>query len=388
MAQIAGFRGALWDPSKVDLAKVAGQPVRGVKDKLEKGELVRDSARAMYLYEQTFQHQGRAVTRKTVLAAVKLVPWSEGVMRAHEAVNEGARELAVKGVTLEGAHTEPLFVGYRDAAREVDRLFRGTEDGKPTLDVTTPDNTRHRVWRESSAEIMGKMRPLFAPKKLHVLDGNARYEGMLAYSEQLQAKSPPQYSTANFALACLVNLEDPALLPAARHLIVRGENVTRDAVLDKAKALFLVEKLAGAAGDPIKHTAALAETVAHQPAFLVVFGGDPDAYKLTLKPDTTPTGEGVQVHRALQKYDPIVIQQLFVPRAVPGASWKTTLSSATVAKALEGGAELGVIARPLTLEQIVHVDELGQLLPFGSTGFLPPLARMLVYVVDPDEDVV
>src|SRR5437764_82692 len=133
MAQIAGFRGALWDSSKVELGKVAAQPIRGVKDRLEKGELVRDAARAMYLYEQTFQLQGRPITRKTVLAAVKLVPWSDGVMRAHEAVDDGARELAVKGVALEGAHTEPLFVGYRDAAREVDRLFRKAEDGAPAL---------------------------------------------------------------------------------------------------------------------------------------------------------------------------------------------------------------------------------------------------------------
>ena len=388
MAQIAGFRGALWDPSKVDLAKAVATPIRGVKDRLAKGELVRDATRAMYLYHQTFAQQNRPITRRTVLAAVKLVPWTEGNVRAHEATDAAARELAVKGIADEAAHTDPVFIGYRDAAREVDRLFRRTEDEAPVLDVTTPDGTRHKLWRAASAEIIGAMRPLFAPKKLHVLDGNARYEGMLAYQEKLADKSPPMYSSANYGLACLVNLEDPALVSAPRHLIVRGESVQRDKVLDAAKAFFVVDKIAGAAADPAKQNAALVDTIAHQPAFIVLFGGDPDAWKLTLKPDITPTAAGVAVHRALQKYDAIVIQHLFVPRVVPGASWKTTLHAATVHKALEGGAELGVITRPLAIDQIVHVDEIGELLPFGSTGFVPALARMAVYVVDPDEDVV
>ena len=39
----------------------------------------------------------------------------------------------------------------------------------------------------SSAELIGKLRPLFAPKKLHVLDGHARYEGMLAYAAKINA---------------------------------------------------------------------------------------------------------------------------------------------------------------------------------------------------------
>jgi uncharacterized protein (DUF1015 family) len=45
--------------------------------------------------------------------------------------------------------------------------------------------------------------------------------------------------------------------------------------------------------------------------------------------------------------------------------------------------------RPLTVEQISHVVELGQVLPAGSTAFHPPLANGLVSaLIDPDEDLV
>jgi hypothetical protein len=48
-----------------------------------------------------------------------------------------------------------------------------------------------------------------------------------------------------------------------------------------------------------------------------------------------------------------------------------------------------LIMRPMTLEQINHVAELGQTLPSGSSAFHPRLAGNLVTaVIDPDEDLV
>lgn len=388
MPQIAGFRGALWDPAKVDLAKVATAPISNAQELLASGALVCDPARAVYLYHQVFAQGGRTVTRAMLVSAVRLAPWSDGSIRPHEATDSTARDLATAGIVAAGAHTEAVFAGYRDAAREVDRLLRGIDGGRPVLELATPDGTTHRLWRIPSAEIIGKLRTLFAPKKLHVLDGHARYEGMLAYAEKLGADSQPQYSSAKYGLACLVNLEDPTLAVAARHRIVRGENLTRDGVLDAAKPYFIVDKLAGAAKDLARQQGALADTVAHQPAFVVVFTGDADAYKLTLKPDTSPIAEGVQVHRALQKYDPVVLEQLFLARCAKGATSVTELDPAAVHAAVASGAPLGIVMRPLSLEQVVHADELGALLPAGSTAFAPPLANLVAFFVNPDEDLV
>jgi hypothetical protein len=385
MPQIAGFRGALWDPSKVELAKVAGERITGVKTRLANGELVRDPTRALYRYHQTFQLGTRNVTRQTVLAAVRLAPWSEGEIRPHEATDARARDAATAGIAGEGAHTAPVFAGYRDAAREVDRLFRRCEDERPTLELTTPDGTHHKLWRVASAEVMGKVRPLFAPKKLHVLDGHARYEGMLAHAEQIGADRQPQYSSAKFGLACLVNVEDPGLVVAARHRVVRGE-LDRAAVLDAARAYFIVEPLAGAAKDHARQQSALADTVGHQPAFVLVFAGQADAWKLTLKPDVSPVLEGVAVHRGVQKYEPIVLEHVFFARVAPGTSSVTEVDATRVFAALDGGAPLGVIRRPMTLDQVLHADEVGQTMPFGSTAFLPSLAHLVAFPIDPDED--
>jgi uncharacterized protein (DUF1015 family) len=388
MAQIAGFRGALWDASKVQLATVVANPVTAVKERLGNGELVRDASRAMYRYHQIFENGGRTVTRQTLVCALRLEPWTEGHIRPHEQTDPTARDAATSAIHAAGAHTDAVFAGYRDAAREVDRLCRGVEAGRPTVEVTTPDGTVHRLWRISNAEVIGKLRPLFAPKKLHVLDGHARYEGMLAYANRLGADNLPQYSSAKYGLACLVNLEDPALVITARHRLVRNEGIKPASVLEAARKYFIVEKLAGAAKDVAKINASLAETVAHQPAIVAIFAGDPDAWKLTLKPDVSPVNEGVQVHRAIQKLDPVIVEHMFLARVVQTAASTTELDAAGVVQAVANGAAIGMVMRPLPLDQVVHADELGALLPFGSTAFHPPLASLIAHVIDPDEDLV
>jgi hypothetical protein len=385
MAQIAWFRGALWDPTKVELARVVAAQIDGAKARIERGELVRDQTRALYRYHQTFLHDGRPITRKHVFAALRLEPWAEGVVRPHEATDPHARELASQAIDRERVHTDGVLVGYRDAAGEVDRVMRRAESAKPDVDVTTADGTQHRLWRVANAEVLGKLRPLLAQKKMHVLDGHARYEGMLALRDRL-VEGAPTYSSANYGLACLVELGDPALVVAARHRIVRGLTGSRESVLTAARAWFVVDKLAGAARDPAKHRAALAETVAHQPACVLVFAGEPDAWKLTLSPDVSPTALGIQVHRALQKYDPVVVDELLLAKLAPGAKHDTTVDATAALAALDGGAEMVVMLRPLTLDQLLHADELGQTLPFGSSAFLPAVARLVTFVVDRDED--
>jgi hypothetical protein len=209
------------------------------------------------------------------------------------------------------------------------------------------------------------------------------------------------YSSANYGLAYLVNLDDPALAPAPRHRILRGLDAKGEAALARARTYFIIDKLAGAAKDLGKLQASLADTVAHQPAFIAVFANEPDAWKLTLKPDVSPTAEGVAVDRAIQKLDPIAIQYMFLDRVMPKAQVTTETDAQTALAALGGGGAAGgggaggggadavLVTRPVSVAQIAHVGELGQLLPAGSTAFHPPIAAgMINMVIDPDEDLV
>jgi uncharacterized protein (DUF1015 family) len=349
----------------------------------------RDPLRAIYRYHQRFAGPGRTFERKNMILGVAMSPFSDGVIRPHEATNAASRDAELARLRTDRTQTMPILAGYRDPATEVDRLFKKIEGTTPTIELTTADGTEHRVWRVQDAELFGRLRNYFAPRKLHLLDGHDRYEAMLAYRDELGAKAPLlAYASPNYALTCLVNLEERTLATAPRHRVVRGD-IDVEKVLAAARTHFIVEKLPGSARDVAKQFAALRETVAHQPGFVVVFGGTADAYKLTLSPDVSPFSEGAAPHRALQKLDPVVSDNLFVARAMPGVELATEVDLEAAVAALDTGASALIIMRPLSVEQIAHVDELGQLLPAGSTAFFPAIAPGLVTMaIDPDEDLV
>jgi uncharacterized protein (DUF1015 family) len=374
MAQVAGFRGALLNPTKLDVASVSAAPLTGVNSKLANAELVRDTYASLYRYHQTFTQGGRRVTRKTLFAALKLEPWSAGIIRPHEETSPMARGLASRGIATEAAHTEALFCAYRDPDREVDGLLAAIEKQQPVLRTATADDTIHTVWRESDPDVIAAVHSVLAPIPLHVLDGHGRYEGMLAYRDELAAGAAAK-SSANYGLACLVNIDDPTLELTPRHRVVRDAGARSD-VLTAAKPFFSFERIPGAADDCIKQRAALA-ALGDQVGFLALFYNDPDAWRLTLLPSVNLTGP--------QRIDPIVFEEIFLDRVVPGTKPRSVLEPATVMKAVDDGA-LGIMMRPITLDNLLRADETGQLLPFGSTAFRPTLARLVSYLIDANEE--
>jgi len=369
MVQVAGFRGALLNPySGVDAAQLSASAVTGVKARLAGQELVRGSHTSVYRYHQTLDTR----TRRTTLVAVELQPWSAGMIRAHERTSGMARELATRGIATEAAHTEALFCGYRDDARELDRLLAPIERQQPALVITTNDGTLHTLWRESDPNVIEQVCAFASPKKLHVLDGHARYEGMLAYRDSLGEL--PARSAGRYGLACLVNLEDAGSGLAPRHRVVRGPK-SRMEVLTAAKAYFELERIPGAAANVGKQQAALAQ-LGDRCGFLALFANDPDAWRFALLPNVKIS--------AGQQIDPIVVEEVFMGRVVAGAKARSVLEPATVLKAVNDGA-VGLILRPISLANVLRADETGELLPFGSTAFCPTLARLVTYLIDPNE---
>jgi uncharacterized protein (DUF1015 family) len=326
-----------------------------------------------------------------VVCALRLVPWSEGTVRAHAQADEAVRNAELARFRATRMYGGPVLAGFRDAPGEVERMFRKHEGARPLLETTTPDGTTHRLWRVQDAELLGKLRHTMAPKPVHVLDGHSRYEAMLAYRDELAAKAPlSMYASPNYGLACLVELGDPGLVMAARHRMLRvGSPVNGEAIVTAARNLFIVDRIAGGATDATKAVTALGDTLAHQPAFIVAFAGEPDAWKLTLKPDVSPATEGVAAHRAVHKLEPYVIEHLFVERAWKGATSTSATDAAIVLGALGKSADVAIITRALSLADILRVDEHDQRLPPHATALHPAILDGLVQLpIDPDEDLV
>ena len=102
MPHIAGFRGVLHD-----------------------GE--REPVRSIYRYHQRFAGPGRTFERKSLVVAVALSPYSEGVIRPHELTVEADREAALAALRIELERTE------RHLDRRRARADRREAMGRPVV---------------------------------------------------------------------------------------------------------------------------------------------------------------------------------------------------------------------------------------------------------------
>lgn len=438
MPEIAAFRALTYDPSRVELSKVITPPY-DVIDAAERaryaakdphnfvhvdlpealdggdryqaaaktlatwqaeGVMRRDPTRAIWRYHQVFDLDGRTITRKGLVVAIKLTPWSAGVVRPHERTLSGPREDRTKLLAATRTHLSQVFGTFADASGEVERMMRGVDAGAPTLEGRTEDGTVHRAWRIGSAEVIGRLRHHMAAKKVYVLDGHHRYETMVAYRDRLDAERPlAQYSSAAYGAMFLVGSDDAGLVILPTHRIVHSlPGLTRDAFLTGVRAFFRVEVLAGAARDAGKVRAALAGAGTHTPAVVAVFPDHSDAYVCALDPHVDPAAHGMKGHKAVQKLDVSLLHGLVLERVLqisPAAQEaQTNLRYVKdTQKALDqiaaGDGQVGLLMNPPTLEQVRHVADLGEVMPQKSTYFFPKLASgLILQPVDPDEDLV
>lgn len=379
---------------------------------IESGVLRQDSGRAMYRYHQEYilpDLGGRVLLRRGVLCAARWPSLEEGGIKRHLAVRPAEVAAHVQVMLQHRTHAAPVLAAYRDPTMETDRLFRKTESTPPLLQLQTADGTWHRIWRCGDAEVIGQIRHLFLPRKLYLLEGHERFAAMQAVAARIaESETIPMYSAANYATLCLVNLEDQALLPAPCHRLVSGAAVAAPDVLAKAARYFSIQKVEGLAGSAVRLAQTIDQWTSTQAGFALAFAGLPDVWLLTLLPAIAPREEGVVGHPAVTRLDPIVIEELFLRRVLGKPALPSTPPAASTTDSAEPGewpvavvhtathalaaltaktAWMAVLARPLPMQQVVHVADLGQELPPHSTHFFPPLLGGLAMLrLTADED--
>ena len=366
------------------------------------GVMRRDTSRAMWRYHQVFQHpeDGRTITRRGLVAAVRLTPWKDGMIRPHERTLSAPREDRTKLLDATRVHLSQTFLTFADASGEFDRVLRPFDAGAPTLEAKTDDGTIHRLWRISSNEAIGRLRHHMAQKKAYVLDGHHRYETMVAFRDRLNAEQElMQYASANYGAAFLVPSDDQGLIILPTHRIVHGvEGLTREQFLAGVRRYFRIEVIAGAARDAAKVRLALQNVIGHAATVAAVFPGDPDVHLMSLDPHVDPEAEGMTGHRAVIRLDVAILHGLVLERVLKigkeAQEKQTNLryvkdTQATLDQIAAGQGQVGLLMNPPTLDQVRHVADLGEVMPQKSTYFFPKLASGLVLQpVERDEDLV
>ena len=438
MADIAPIRGLTYDATRVDVARViappydviseeervaleAQDPYNVVRIDLPRGEgdakypaaakiladwrkegiVRRDDQPALYRYHQIYRIAelgDRDIVRRGFIAAGRLHPYDDAIVKPHERTLRGPKEDRLKLMRATRAHFSQIFTLYSDPQRATDQAFAAAEELPPGLEGKTADGTLHRVWRVTDAPTIQRVQELMRDKALYIADGHHRYETMLALREEIRAEaggSPRPRASTEFGTYFMANMDDPGLVVLPTHRLLHAvPGFTLDKLIDGARTWFDVDVLAGAAKDAARVRAALADGARRRPTLAIVAPGKDDVWVLGLK--VAPTDTGLTGHASLLSLDVTLLHGLLFERLL-GIDREAQAKQSHLEyvkdtkKALDaiaaGKAQVGFLLHPTRVDQVRDVADAGEVMPQKSTFFYPKIASGLVMnPLDPTED--
>ncbi len=444
MAHIEPFRGIRYNTHKIaDLSQVIGQPYDRIDDELqqryyeqspyhivrliwgqaEPGDrpeepdgpnvytraqayyamwrdqeiLTRESTPSIYVFHQKFTYNGQRLTRKGLICALELTPFSEGIVLPHERTHAGPKLDRLRLTRTTQLDLGQAFILYPDAENRVNALLDAAIDGRPPdLDAVElfERDVRQQLWTlDDPAVIAAVQAELAAQRGLIIADGHHRYETALAYRDEMHARYPnaPANAAFNFKMVTLVSMQDPGLVILPTHREIWGWPISGAQLLERAAALFevvsvgnLSECLAQMHINRRRHAIGLyAEN-----GFHVLVMRDPTQLEAFISGSYSVAWKSLDVsilHR-------IVLEQL-VGLPVQAVERQTHIRyhrdpRPAIENVEQGKSNLLFLLNPTAIEQVRACAQAGEPMPQKSTDFYPKMiAGLTIMPVSADETI-
>lgn len=353
---------------------------------LADGTVSADDSPAIYVLEQRFDHAGRAVRRRALIAEVGLEPFEAGVVLPHERTLPKALGDRFELIKATGANFSQVLGLFDDAAGETDGFFDAATEGDPIATATDSDGVESLLWACTDATLVQAVTGLLADKRIFIADGHHRYTTALAYrdlrrQQTAETGAAPVDPAYDFVMMALVNMEDPELVVMPTHRVADAPgDFDAGEFYSALHGNFVVEEL------PPGHPSAALDDL-DVPAFLVKTRADDRPRLARLRP-------GVDLESAIdlprssawKHLDVAVLQELVLdPLLDIHPDRPETLDRLSFVKdvhdALEATCEHDVVfvLRPTRMEQLREVALAGETMPQKSTYFYPKLLSGLVF---------
>jgi uncharacterized protein (DUF1015 family) len=358
------------------------------------GILVRDSEPALYVYEQDFTLGRHRLSRRGVIALVRLEPYGQGSIFPHEHTFPRHRTDRLSLMRACPANLSHIFAIYGGPPDPMAGIQNQAMDGPPAVEAVDDEGFHHRVWVLADKGAIARMAEALRGRPVVIADGHHRYETALAYRDECLAldADPPELrprKTYNYATMMLVSARDPGLVILPTHRLVQTMPYeSADLLLQNVRRFFAVEPRDLPAGAEVDGVRACIQEIARQGRDEQAFGlyaGGKEFYLLTPK-ETARAAAAAQTDAATARVDAGLLhavlfrEVLRIPADREGAEVSYTQDEAAAfGRVASGAARLAVFLNPTPIEQVEAVAATGRRLPPKSTYFYPKLLTGLVF---------
>lgn len=347
----------------------------------DEGVLVEDDAPAVYVVEQSWEHEGRPVRRRGFVAAVRLHPFADGVVLPHERTLPKAIADRLNLTRATAANLSQVFGLFSDPAGDTDALFDATIADEPSCRATDADGVLSRVWAIKDPETIAAVSGVVGGGPIFIADGHHRYTTALAYRDERRkadaaAGRSPVDPAYDYVMMTLVNMDDPDLVVLPTHRLARAEGAfDAEAFWAGLAEHFELTELIGAPGRILSDTPRTA---------FGVRTADGTLRLATLKADVDPATAIAGAHSdAWKRLDVAVLQELILkPLFGIDPDIAATLDRLSFAKkeadALSSDADAAFLLNATRMDQLREVALAGETMPQKTTYFYPKLASGLL----------
>ncbi len=213
------------------------------------GVLRREERPAFYVYEARFRSpvDGRPLVRRGIFAALKVVPWGQGVY-PHEKTLPTAKVDRLLLFKALRAQTSPIQLLVKDSSGEVEALTRNHAQGRPWVQFKDEADVTHRLWIWKNDASAKKLQKIFTKSPCAIADGHHRYETSLAYSQWARKALRNGAPASDRVLAYFSSSDDTGLEVLPTHRAVPWEkrkfvNLEKWGKLEPVRGLGALKKL-------------------------------------------------------------------------------------------------------------------------------------------------
>ena len=332
-----------------------------LEDFIRKGFLMREEAPAYYIYRQMMW--GRVQTGIVGCAAVD--EYLNGTIKKHELTRKEKELDRINHFDTCSTQTEPVFLAYRKHEGIATAIREWIKFHKPEYDFTSDDGVTHLLWPVTDEEVIASIRKGFEEVPvLYIADGHHRTASSAAVSAKRRQQHPDYNGEEEYNYLMAVTFSDEDLFIMDYNRVVFDLNgMTQEQFLQRLQEKFSVSP--AAPGKPY------APKAKHE--FGMYLNGS--WYALTAKEGT------FDANHPIDSLDCAILQSnLLAP--ILGIADPRTDNRIDFVGGIRGLEELerraadsGVAFSlyPVTMADLFHVADSGEIMPPKSTWFEPKL---------------
>ena len=423
MPRVQPFRGIRYNPEKVDLGKIicppydamglpevddryALSPYNAVRLVLgrqmpkdtrennrytrardflrqwrEESVLIRDENPALYYHEQTYSLGEHTLTRRGIIASVRMDDGEKDHFRFYGHTNKAPKLDRLRLLNEVHTNLSSIFGVYSDPKKIIETKVRPSL-GNPSLEFDTRRET-HRLWIIHEKETIDTVARLMQNRKVLIADGQHRFETARVYRDRMRAATGRIDGNQGFdhVQMCLVNQEEGlSILPVYRvipdsmgvglvDLEYRIKEIFNMIPYDNRK-VFLSALNKGGMG--------------HLGLFVK---GIPRYYLLELSQDadferflSAPLHPRLKSMALTILHESILQPVLGISDAdAEGRMFYTSSAEEALNLVSKGKADIAFLHNPIGIESIMEISEAGVRLPQNSVFFYPQVPSGLVF---------